>query len=161
MTGSLSEVLKEQQAETPVKPSILDLRSKPVPWMPLTKPLSRSRVALVTTAGVHLRGQAPFDVLARQGDPSFRALPSSTPLDEYRITHTHYDHSDADRDINCVFPISRVKEMVHRGYLGSLAETNYGFMGFIKDLEKLKVNARTVARALMDQGVDVVLGTPG
>ncbi len=154
-------MLKEQQAETPSKPSVVDFRSEPVPWTALRKPLSRCRVALVTTAGVHLKAQKPFDVAAKEGDPSFRELPSATPLDQYCITHTHYDHSDADRDINCVFPISRVKEMVEWGQLRSLAGTNYGFMGFIKDLETLKENARTVARALLDQHVDVVLGTAG
>lgn len=150
-----------QGAETPSKPSLADLRSEPVPWTPLTRPLSRCRVALVTTAGVYVKGQAPFDVAAKDGDPSFRELPSSTPPEGYKISHTHYDHSDADRDINCVFPISRVQEMVDRGLLGSVAEVNFGFMGFIKDLEGLKVNARTVAGALLVQGVDVVLGTPG
>lgn len=160
VTGGSSEML-EQQGETPNKLSVIDLRMEPVPWTPLRKPLSRCRVALVTTTGVHLQAQKPFDVEAKEGDPSWRELPSSTPLEEYRISHTHYDHSDADQDINCVFPISRVKEMVASGQLGSLADANYGFMGFIKDLEKLKENARAVARALLEQGVDVALGTPG
>ncbi|MDP2727778.1 MAG: glycine/sarcosine/betaine reductase selenoprotein B family protein [Dehalococcoidia bacterium] len=161
MTGEKSDVDKGQESDAPSKPSVVDLRSEPVPWTPITKPLSRCRVALVTTAGVYVKSQAPFDVTAKDGDPSFRGLPSSTPLEEYKISHTHYDHSDADRDINCVFPISRVKEMVDGSLLGSVAEVSYGFMGFIKDLEGLKVNARTVAGALLVQGVDVVLGTPG
>lgn len=154
-------MLRQQQAETPVRPNIGDFRSGPVPWTPLRKPLSQCRVALITTAGVHVKGQKPFDVAAKEGDPSLRELPSAMLLDQYCITHTHYDHSDADRDINCVFPISRVREMVDRGQLGSLAETNYGFMGFIKDLDRLKENARAVAGALLDQHVDVVLGTAG
>ena len=30
------------------------------PWTPMNKPLSESRVALVTSAGLHLRSDAPF-----------------------------------------------------------------------------------------------------
>ncbi|MBI2954136.1 MAG: hypothetical protein HYY30_07470 [Chloroflexi bacterium] len=154
-------MLKQQMAETAIKSFVVDCRSERVPWTAPAKPLNQCRVALVTTAGVHLKDQPAFDVEAKQGDPSFRELPSFTPLEGYRISHTHYDHSDADRDINCVYPISLVKEMVELGGIGSLAETNFGFMGFIKDLEKLKENARTVAGALLGQEVDVVLGTPG
>lgn len=32
------------------------MESDDVPWKPLDKPLSESRVAIVTTAGLHLRG---------------------------------------------------------------------------------------------------------
>jgi len=90
-------------------------------------------------------------------------LPSDTPLDAYRISHTHYDHSEADKDINCVFPVTRVQELVKQGFLGSLAPTNFGFMGFILKplLETLKTNAQQVARQLREQGVDAVLLTPG
>ena len=47
-----------------------------IPWTPVTKPLSQSVVALVTTAGVHLKSQEPFDMEDPDGDPSFRAIPS-------------------------------------------------------------------------------------
>ena len=31
------------------------------PWTPLSKPLSESRAAIVTTAALHLRGDQPFN----------------------------------------------------------------------------------------------------
>ena len=43
-----------------------------VPWTPLRKSLSESRLALVTTAGVHHRDQPPFDMTDPDGDPTFR-----------------------------------------------------------------------------------------
>ena len=55
------------------------------------------------------------------GDPSYRELPSDTPRELYTITHDYYDHTDADRDLNIVFPIDRLKEMVREGLIGSLA----------------------------------------
>lgn len=39
---------------------------------PLWKPLSNCSVALVTTAGLSLPDQPPFDVTIRMGDSSFR-----------------------------------------------------------------------------------------
>jgi len=142
---------------------IIDNKELPIPWKPLNKPLSDCRLALVTTAGVHLADQNPFDVSATEGDASYRLLPSNTPFNAYRISHTHYDHSEADKDINCVFPVTRVQELVKKGFLGSLAPTNFGFMGFILKplLETLKTNAQQVARKLLEQGVDAVLLTPG
>ncbi len=135
-----------------------------VPWTPLAKPLKDCKVALVTTAGVHLLGQPPFDMLDKDGDASFRELPSSTPVSGYMITHDYYDHSDADRDINIVFPIERLREMKAAGLIGSLAEANYGFMGHIDGphVEMLiKRSAPEVAGLLKKEGVDVVILTPG
>jgi len=135
-----------------------------IPWTPVTKPLSASKVAIVTTAGVHLKSQQPFDMVDKMGDPSYRELPASTPAEDYTITHDYYDHSDAGRDLNIVFPIDRLKEMQEAGVIGSLASVNYGFMGHIDGpyIERLiRDVAPQVAKKLKLAGVDVALLTPG
>jgi len=134
------------------------------PWTPFTGPLSKARVALVTTAGVHLARQKPFDMKDPDGDPTCRAIPSQSPREEYTITHDYYDHSDADRDLNIVFPIDRLREMAEAGEIGSLAPVNYGFMGHIEGPHidtLIKKTAPEVAALLKGDGVDVVLLTPG
>jgi len=134
------------------------------PWSPLEKELRVSTVALVTTAGVHLKSQPPFDMASSEGDASFRELPSDTPEDEYMITHDYYDHSDADKDLNVVFPIDRLKEFAAEGRIGAVAAMNYGFMGHIAGAELDVLIDRTgpaVARKLKEAGVDVVIFTPG
>ncbi len=50
------------------------------PWSPLSRPLADSNVALVTTAGLHLRSDKPF--WGKGGDPSFRIIPSSATPEE-------------------------------------------------------------------------------
>ena len=45
------------------------------PWTPLSKDPKECRIALVTTAGVHLRSQTPFDMEDKEGDPTFRVIP--------------------------------------------------------------------------------------
>lgn len=135
-----------------------------VPWTPVTKPLSASRVAIVTTAGVHLRTQKPFDMLDKMGDPTYRELPSGSKKDEYTITHDYYDHKDAERDLNIVFPLDRLRELRKAGEIGSLSDVNYGFMGHIDGPHVdtlIKKTAPEVASRLKKAGVDVVLLTPG
>lgn len=134
------------------------------PWTPFAVPLSKARVALVTTAGVHLAAQRPFDMKDPDGDPTYRAIPSGTPRGEYTITHDYYDHSDADTDLNIVFPVDRMREMAEAGEVGSLASVNYGFMGHIDGPHidtLIKATAPEVASLLKGDGVDVVLLTPG
>ena len=41
---------------------------EPPAWVPPGKPLNERRVALVTTAGLHRRGDAAFDELGAQVD---------------------------------------------------------------------------------------------
>ncbi len=79
--------------------------SKGIPWTPVRKPLRDSMIAVVTAAGVHHRDQKPFDMKDPNGDPTFRQIDVRRPLTDLVITHDYYDHSDADRDINIVFPV--------------------------------------------------------
>jgi D-proline reductase (dithiol) PrdB len=135
-----------------------------VPWAPVRKPIAASTVALVTTAGVHHREQPPYDVHDRDGDPSFRELDLERPLDSLMITHDYYDHTDADRDLNVVFPVERLRELAVAGEIGAVARLGYGFMGHITGahLETLKRRtAPAVAARLRQAGVDAVLLAPG
>ncbi len=134
------------------------------PWAPVAKPLAASTLALVTTAGVHHRDQRPYDMNDRDGDPSFRELDLGRPLDSLMITHDYYDHADADRDLNVVFPVERLRELVATGELGGVARLAYGFMGHITGphLETLKRrSAPEVAALLKKARVDAVLLAPG
>lgn len=139
------------------------LESKEIPWTEVTKPLNRSRIALVTTAGVHHRSQPKFNMLDRSGDPSFRVLDAATIENDYTITHDYYDHRDAERDLNVVFPITRLKEMQRSGTIGTLARLHFGFMGHILGPHVDTLMGETaprVAAMLKENRVDAVLLTP-
>lgn len=139
-------------------------RVEGIPWTPFVKDISRCKIAVVTTAGVHLRSQQPFDMVDHDGDPTFREVPRDASKSEITITHKYYDHTDADRDINIVFPIDRLLEMKERGEIGELADLHYSFMGHIvgRHLKRLiEETGPEVARKLKSAGVDVVLLTPG
>jgi len=135
-----------------------------IPWMPVVKPLRESKVSIITTAGVHRRDQAPFNMRDRNGDPSFREIDGNRSADDLMITHNYYDHADADRDINIVFPIERLREFEKEGIIGQLARFHYGFMGHIlgRHIDTLRrKTAPEVAARLKAAGVDAVLLTPG
>lgn len=133
----------------------------PVAWSPLQKPLRDCRVALLTTAGVHRRADAPFDQFAREGDPSFREIGGGDEAGSLMVSHNHFDHSDADRDVNCLFPIDRLRELAAEGVVGSVSPVHFGFMGFNPDPFPVRENSEEVARRLKDASVDVALLTPG
>ena len=140
------------------------VQTRGVPWTPPRKLLSECKVALVTTAGVHHRDQPPFDMHDREGDPSFRVIDAFRPASDLMITHDYYNHSDADQDINIVFPVERLKELEREGVIGQAARFHYAFMGHIVGRHiKTLVNesAPDVTGKLKADAIDIVLLTPG
>lgn len=126
-----------------------------IPWTPPGKPLDRSTVALVTTAGVHHRDDPPFDMTDPNGDPTYRIIDAARPVKILTITHDYYDHADADKDINIVFPLERLQEFEREGLIGRAAERHYGFMGHIVGRRIDELIGRTApeaARRLSGEG---------
>ena len=95
------------------------LESDSSPWTPWRKELAESKLALVSTAGLHLRGDKPF----QGGDPSFRAIPSSANASDVIQSHVSigFDHTGFYRDINLAFPIDRLRELEEQRVIGSLS----------------------------------------
>jgi D-proline reductase (dithiol) PrdB len=134
-----------------------------IPFARLRKPLTRSKVALLTTAGVHLQGQPPFDMENPDGDATYREISAGAQTADIVITHKYYDHSDADRDLNVVFPLDHFRELAARGVVGGLAPRHFGFMGHIDGELVATLNQQTapeVAAKLRADGVDFAFLTP-
>jgi D-proline reductase (dithiol) PrdB len=134
-----------------------------IPWAPLRTPLDRAVVALVTTAGVHLAADPPFDMEDPDGDPSFRVIPAGAPRAALTITHKYYDHSAADRDLNVVLPIDRLGELRDAGRIGAIAPRIYSFMGHVDGRHLGTLIERTapdVAGRLVADGAEAVFLTP-
>ena len=129
------------------------------PFERLKRPLAESRLALVTTAGLHLRGDEPF----KGGDQSFRAIPSDSSAAQIIQSHASigFDRTAIQRDLNVVFPIDRMRELVDSHELGSLASTYYSFMGAQRPPYDglLNDSGPDVARRLLADNVEVVFLT--
>ena len=126
----------------------------------LNKPLHECKLALLTTGGLHLRTDPPFDFSIKEGDSSYIMLPGDMNHRHMKVSHKWYDHKFINEDINCVFPIDRMREYVDEDRIGSLSEEHYSFMGHIYDTDKLMVNAKKLGKHLKDLGVDVAFLTP-
>jgi D-proline reductase (dithiol) PrdB len=131
-----------------------------IPLTKFTKPANESVVALITTAGVHLKNQPVFDVEA--GDPTVRLIPWATKEEDLMISHTHFDRSDADQDINCVFPLTRLRELAAEGIIKEVAANHYGLMGYIPNtVPLLEESIPLIIQQLQNDQVDAVILNPG
>lgn len=138
-------------------------RIDPIPWVSLSKPLNKCRLALVSSAGFVLPGQIPFDESIRGGDPSFREIPNDVNVATLIDTHRSesFDHAGICEDPNLAFPIDRVNELAKMGRIHSINHRHISFMGSITAPGRLvQYTVPEVARLLVDDGVDVVLLVP-
>ncbi len=90
------------------------------------------------------------------------SIEKDTPPGFFAISDDYYNHRDADRDINCIFPIERLRELAAEGVIGEVAPRHYsGFMGRIY-VRTAVVNeaAPALARKLVDDGIDAFVLVP-
>lgn len=133
------------------------------PITPLNKALTDCRIALITTAGLYLKEQKPYNERIIGGDCSYREIPNS--LEIQSLSHGHrsmvYDASGAKNDVNLVFPLDRFRELEADGIIGTLNHRHFSFMGSItKPKPLINETAPEVALKLKDDKVDVVFLTP-
>lgn len=131
----------------------------PPVWTPVSKPLSEAVVALASAAGIHLKTEKRFNLA---GDFTFRLIPGDATAKDLMVSHGGYDNADANKDINCMFPIDRMHELVEEGFIKGFAPVNFGFMGGGGDQDKFAhETGPEIARQLKEENVDYVLLTAG
>jgi D-proline reductase (dithiol) PrdB len=126
------------------------------PWV--TGPaLSQRRVAIVSSAGLVVRGEDPF----RGRDPDFRAIPATTKPENLLCSHIsiNFDRNGFQEDWNVVFPLDLLNELAAEGTIGSVANTHYSFMG-ATDPVQMEPYARELAGRLKADAVDAVVLPP-
>ena len=135
-----------------------------VPFAELKKPVSESRLALITTA-------APFQPeLADQGPgAAYNAAAkfftvytdAVSPPPNLRISHLGYDrkYSTAE-DPNTWLPIARLDEAVAEGHLGSLAPQLVGVPTNRSQRVTSEEDAPAALSACRDQNADIALLVP-
>jgi D-proline reductase (dithiol) PrdB len=130
----------------------------PPPLTPLRKPLREARVMIVTSAGVHLDDDPPFD---HPNDMTYRRIPHHTPAGRLRPSHPTPVRRPGEVDINVVFPYQRLDELAAEGVIGSVADYHLSMLGSIKLLRQLVTEmAPRMAADAQAAGADIVLHTP-
>ena len=136
----------------------LELSRYCVPFTPFRGKLEEASVCLVTTAAVRHKDDKPFNL---EGDTTFRSISSDAQLADLRYDDSHYDHACVDRDLNCVFPMDRIRELASERRLGGLATEHFS-LGYSQALRELRANTiPTLARAVDRVRPDIVLLTGG
>ena len=142
-------------------PGSMIIRNTLVPLANLQKPLGESRVAFISTSGVQPRGSMPFDTVHPVGDYTFRRVPSDSKPADLEIHQLKYPTIGAKRDLNVIFPIERLQELVGEGFIGGLTENFYTFIGYNMDAERLeRTLAEDIAEGVEAEKPDVVLLAP-
>lgn len=145
------------QNSAPKPPRILAAPSKPS-WCAITKPLERSRVALLTSAALRLAGQTPF---VPREDLSYRRVPSDPAAGEIIIDH----HSGIGRmpkqDPEIVFPRTALAALAQKGIIGELSPWHFSFMGGLRQHKEIENElAPAIAGELATAEVDLALLVP-
>jgi D-proline reductase (dithiol) PrdB len=138
----------------------------PIPWTPMSKPLSQTILALVTSAGISLKSDPPFDMEREKrepiwGDRSFRTIPRETTEKDIEVNHLHINTTYIKQDINVILPLARMAEFERERVIGRLAPTAYSFYGFQwQNTDFLKEAIEPISKRMKAEGVEAVLLTP-
>ena len=127
------------------------------PWIE-GPPLNQRRVAMITTAGLHLRSDRPFQM----GQPDFyRVIPGSARNNDLIMSHgaASFDRTGYQRDLNVVFPIDRLRELAEEGRIGSLADYHYSF-GTPLTVPQCEIVAKEIGDLLKKDDVNAALLFP-
>ncbi len=137
-----------------------------IPWTPVSKPLNQTTFALVTSAGISLKTDPPFDMEREKreplwGDRSYRKIPRGTTEKEIDCNHLHINTNLVKQDINVILPLQRMAEFEEEGVIGRLAPTAYSFYGFQwKNTDFLNEAIEPISEHMRVEGVEAVLLTP-
>lgn len=131
----------------------------PPPFQPLKKPLSESRLGVISTSGAYAVGQVAYHY---KDDTSIRGIPSNTPTERIHFSHITENYLENPRkDPNCIFPIDALREARSNGVIGELAQELFSCMGGVYSQRRVREETIPQLRAQFEsQAVDTVLLVP-
>ncbi len=159
------QFLNRASAQT-VRSWIKQETPRTIPWTPLTKPLSDCTIALISSGGLALKSDQPFDQEIERNnpwwsDPSYRIIPNTAITEDVTIYHLHVDPSPVSQDLNVLLPLQRLQELEETGEIGRAAPSHYAFMGYtVQPQALLAKTTPAIITHLQDDGVDVVVLIP-
>ena len=135
-----------------------------VPFTPLSAPLNRVRVALITTA-------APYQPEAGDQEPGapynaaakfYRVYSASTErVPDLRISHVGYDRAHTSAaDIHAYFPLARMKDAAAAGRIGALAPHFHGAPTNRSHRAMMETDAPELLRRCREDEVDAAVLVP-
>ena len=137
-----------------------------IPWTPLPRPIEKLSFSLMTSAGISLKTDPPFDMDREKreavwGDPTHREIPRTATEKDIVVNHLHINTRYIQEDMNVMLPLRRFEEFEREGIIGRLVQTAYSFYGFQLDPRiLLEETMPKVASKMEEEGTEAVLLTP-
>ena len=148
-------VMAQNSAAKP--PRVLAVPSRPA-WRPVTKAVSESRVALLTSAALRLADQKTF---VPREDLSYRRVPSDPNQGKIVIDHHSGIGTVPKQDPEIVFPRTALARLAEDHVIGSLAPFHYSFMGGVRAHQQIENElAAAIAGELLESHADLALLVP-
>ncbi|EGL84276.1 D-proline reductase (dithiol) [Caldalkalibacillus thermarum TA2.A1] len=141
----------------------MEMSRKAIPYTPNDKALSEMTIAIVSTAGAHLKDQEPFNTA---GDHTYRLISGDADTSQFTVTHgapkEHYNTDEPKKDINVIFPLDRLRELKEEGFIGDVNNKHISMMGYAMRLKQiLDETVPQVAKEITKSKADAVLLTAG
>ena len=120
-------------------------------------PLNERRVSLISTAGLHRRGDRLFS--DNSGD--YRIISGDIAAGDLVMSHvsTNFDRLGFQQDPNVMLPLDRLKELADLGVISSAADFHFSFMGATPP-ENMQASIRDLIDLLRKDNVDAVVLCP-
>jgi D-proline reductase (dithiol) PrdB len=120
--------------------------------------VSKRRVAMLTTAGLHTLDQPRF----RLGDTSYRVIDGNVRGEDLVMSQgsVGFDRTGFQQDVNTLFPIDRLREAQQAGTIGSIASKHYSLMAAFSDPPAFSQVAGDIATLLAQDQVDAAVLIP-
>lgn len=137
-----------------------------IPWTPMIKPLNHTTISLITSAGINLKKDPPFDMEREKreifwGDRSYRIIPKDTTENDIDVNHLHINTKYIKEDINVMLPLARMVEFEQDGIIGQLSSFSFSFYGFQwQNTDFLTEAIEPISKMMKSEGVEAVLITP-
>ena len=131
----------------------------PPPFAALMKPLSESRLGMLSTAGTYVHGQVAYYY---KDDTSIRRIPADTDIADLRFSHIMENYLvEARQDPCTVFPVEALATLKAEGMIGELADNYFSCMGGIYSQNRVKNELiPNLEQAVADERLDLLLLVP-
>ncbi len=159
-TPHLLRILELVQSER--DPEFRFLSHDPIPFTPLARPLAETRVALITSAGLHPRSAARFGVLELPyGDTDFRLVPHDTALEQLDLEAPYLDRKFVTSDPEVALPRAALERLHQQGLVGPPAPRHASFCaGILRPFPGLRESVANLHAILVEDGVGAAVLCP-
>lgn len=136
--------------------------SSTIPWTAPPASVSDTRVALISTGGLHLVGDVPFRTMEeRFGDTSFRVIPHGSGSETLALSAPYVDDKYVAYDLEVALPLKALERLHREKRIGPPAAHHFSFCGgIVHPLPGLAESAGRLEGILREDGAGAVVLLP-